>query len=412
MILIILILLLLSASAFFSLTEIAFFSLSSSKIRTFAHSVQPRKLQVAVLIKRSRELLVTIFLLNTIANIALQDVSSDLFSVREEYDWILKVGVPLVLVLLFGELLPKYFGLLYNEQVSCFAAPFYEWFQGISTPLRRAIMHVANFFSRIIFFSMKVEKPMSSDELEHLFESSEQLGIIHKKEAELLESYLALKERLAKDIMTPRSALQVYDIEDHISKLIFLFANEDMTVVPVCKESLDHFLGMVSSRDFLIHKKGLHTAEEVMKLVRKPHFVPETTPVQALQEQFEEHIEAKDLPVMVVDEYGEISGMLTKQNLYDEVVATQECEQEEGVEFEKVGKDTIIAKGTMPLHDVSELFEQELESDYHSVTIGGWLIEKLGTIPQSGATFQEGSLFFRVLSSNPKRIYRIYIQRK
>ena len=245
------ILLFLLASAFCSLSEVAFFSLPASRIRAYRHSQLPRKRQIARLLAQSRELLVTIFLLNTIVNIFVQNISSDLFD-RLGESWLFKVGVPLVLVLIFGELLPKYMGLVYNEQVATFSAPFYEWFQRVTAHIRHYIVHIANFFSRLFFFGMKVEKPLSQAELEHLFETSEDLGIIHKEEVHLLEEVLSLDSRFAKDLMIPRNIMTSYDIEEPLSKLLFYFKEQNLTEVALCRESLDNFIGMVRAIDVLL----------------------------------------------------------------------------------------------------------------------------------------------------------------
>lgn len=404
--LIILILLLTIASAFCSLSEIALFSLSSSKIKSYRHQQDPKKRLIAKLLKQSKSLLVTIFFLNTVVNILVQNITSDLFDPISA-SWELKVGVPLVLVLIFGELLPKYLGLLYNEKISVFAAPFYEWFQSHTSMLRNAITSVANFFSRVLFFYLKVEKPLSQDELEHLLETSEGRGIVHKEEAKLLQGYLSLEGKCAKDLMMPRNTLPYYDIELPLSKLIFLFSEKKLSNVLICRGSIDNFLGLLNAGEFFIKKNQIHTPEDLLKLVYRPFFVPETTSLKLLLEQFE----SRDAKLaIVVDEYGAISGMIPKYDLIAEIAKPVTPLHEMAPEYTRVAKDAIIASGTMPLDDLTELFGQELESVYHPVTIGGYLTEMLGCIPHSGTTYQTGTLFFRILSADNTHIRKVYIQ--
>lgn len=399
------IILLTLASAFCSLSEIAFFSIPASRIKAYRYNLNPRKRQIARLLKQSRSLLVTIFFLNTVVNILVQNLSSDLFD-QPNSSWLLKVGAPLGLILIFGELFPKYLGLLYSEQVSNFAAPFYEWFQNITSPIRHAITRFANFFSRVIFFGMKIEKPLSQDELEHLFQTSEGLGIVQPEEVKLLQGYLSLEGKFAKDVMIPRNRMSFYDVEEPLSKLIFLFSEEDLEEVPMCQDSLDNFIGMVSSCDFLLRKNEMKSGQDILKIIHKPLFVPETTTLKSLLQQFEDR---EKRIALIVDEYGAISGLLSRNDLLNEVAEPSQSVKDEQL-YVKAGKDAIIANGVLPLRDVSELFEQNLMSAYHSVTIGGYLIEKLGIIPQSGATYQEGNLHFRILSADQTRIRKVYIQ--
>jgi putative hemolysin len=405
-ILVFLIIILTIASAFFSLSEIAFFSLPSSKIKAYRHQLDPRKRQIAKLLKQSRSLLVTIFLLNTVVNILVQNTTSDLFDPIAS-SWMLKVGVPLAIILIFGELLPKYIGLLYNEKISEFSAPFYEWVQNAIAPLLNAITQVANFFSRILFFYLKIEKPISQDELEHLLKTSEGRGIVHKEEAKLLQGYLSLEGKFVKDLMQPRNAIDSYDIELPLTKLIFLFSEKLLTEVPVCKGSLDNFLGMLNVIDFFIHRNEIKSGEELCKLLHKPFYVPETTSLKHLLDQFEER---EEKIALVVDEYGAISGLITKYDLIEAISKPILTSQERTADYTKVAKDAIIANGTMPLEDLVNLFGEELESLYHSVTIGGYLTEKLGFIPTAGTTYQEKALFFRILSADHTHIRKVYIQ--
>ena len=163
------IILLTIASAFFSCSEVAFFSLPSAKVRHFQYQLDTRKRLVARILGRSKSLIVTIFMYNTIINVLLQNTSSDLFV----GGWLYKVGIPLVLVLVLGELIPKYYGLIANERLALIFAPFIVWLEWIITPFRIAITSIASYLSRIFFFYLKAEPPLSKDELEHILKSSE-----------------------------------------------------------------------------------------------------------------------------------------------------------------------------------------------------------------------------------------------
>src|SRR5262245_32706593 len=169
---IIAIVLLTLASGFASCSEVAFFSLPSSKVRSFRSHSDPRRRLVAKILGRSKSLLVTIFMYNTIANVLLQNTSSDLFSDTAN-GWILKVGLPLLLVLILGELIPKHLGLIHNERLALHFAPYVEWLEWIITPFRVLLTNIASFASRLVFFFLKAEPALSKEELQHILDSSE-----------------------------------------------------------------------------------------------------------------------------------------------------------------------------------------------------------------------------------------------
>lgn len=405
-ILLIITLLLILASASFSLSEIAFFSLPSSRLRSYRTSLEPRKRQIARLLQDSKGLLVSIFLLNTIANILVQNFTSDFFTGMHN-SFGIKVGVPLALILLFGELIPKYLGLIYNEQVAFYVTPFYTWFQKVSKPIRKVITSIVNVLSRVLFFFLKVEKPLSREELESLIKSQEGKGLIQQEETLLIEGWLVFTQTEVKDIMTPLSEMEGYDVELPLSKLIYFFTEKGNTEVIIYKDSFDQILGILDAKDFFLKRNDIHVSDNLKTILYKPFYVPETTSSKALLQQFETQNESLAL---VVDEYGAISGSISKYALLRTISKEITGQSHEEQDFVKVSHDAIIASGTLTLQELNNYFDQELISEYHSVTIAGWLIEKLGTIAQSGATYIQGPLLFRILSSDPTRIRKVYIQ--
>jgi putative hemolysin len=402
--LILLIILLTLSSSFLSLSEIAFFSLSSAKVKAFRLSENSKKQTISTLLRDAKGLLVTIFFLNTVVNILVQNFSSDLLG-DESQNWLLKVLIPLIVVLVFGELLPKYMGLVYNEQVATFAAPFYDWFQKISYPIRTAIYKVANFFSRILFFYLKVEKQLSKEELNHILETSEGHGLLHGDETKLIKGYTQLEDKQALDMMTPRGIFEAYDISLPLSKLLYLFQEKDLNEVYVYRGSQDQFLGMIRALDFFLHHKKIEKPEDLQPFLYTPLFLPETS---SLKSVFEEFRSQKQTIILTVDEYGTISGVLKKNDMFNSLLKKEASEEKK--DYSQVRANSIIAEGTMTLEKLNELFGQTLKSEYHTVTIGGYLSEKMGLIPQSGKTYQEGDLFFRVLQAEPTKVRKVYIQ--
>ena len=159
-------------SAYFSASETALFSLSSIKIKAYQTNPDPRKQLIAKLVMQPRDLLVTVFMLNTLVNILLQNVASDMFGIDAR--WELTIGVPLALTLIFGEIIPKYIGIQNNVNIAYSVIPSINYFQNILKPLRKLIIYLTLPISRAMFFFLKKEDSISKEELEHVLKKSEE----------------------------------------------------------------------------------------------------------------------------------------------------------------------------------------------------------------------------------------------
>lgn len=397
-----------AASAFCSCTEVALFSLPAAKVRAYRASRDERRRKVAEILSRSKSLIVTIFMYNTIVNVLLQNTSSDIFE-GPNGGWIFKVGLPLFLILFFGELLPKYFGLIYNESLSLKFAPLVVWLEWLITPFRTIVTRLASWLSRLFFFYLKAEPPLSKEELQHILQSSEGKGLLHKAEAELIYGVLYLEEKQVKELMRPRNEMPIYDIDEPISKLIHLFSEQKLSEVAVFKMPEEKMLGIIHARSFFLQAASIETGENLLPYLKKPFFIPETTNCKSLLEQQR----MQDAPcAWVIDEYGTPCGMILEKDLLGYIAGAGRKLPSETREYVKVAKDTIIASGTLALDELRELFDVDLASEFHMVTLGGFLSEKLGAIPQIGTTFEQENLFFRVLSSDPTKVKKVYIQRR
>ncbi len=398
-------------SSALSSSEIALFSLPSNKLKSYRHQLDPKKRLIAKLLTQSKSLLVTIFLLNTIANILVQNLTSDLFP--DDGNWQLKVGVPLFLILIFGELLPKYLGLLYNESISLATAPIYNVVQRMTKPLRHVITEFADFFSRILFFFLKAEKPLSADELEHALLASQNAGLIHKDELAFIQGYLSLEERRVKDLMIPRQDVSFYNKALPLTKLIFLLKQHSEVLICIaneegsCASGQEQIIGTICAKDYFTHREQIHHQDDLAKIIRTPFFIPETSPIKILLQAL---LQQQKQMAVVVDEYGAFSGLIRREELA-EILTKEAAPKEASIEYTRVSSDAIIAHSKMALQDLRDLYDVHLVSKHHAVTVGGYLTEILGSIPKTGETVQNEGLFFRILGAEPTHVTKIYIQR-
>ncbi len=401
-IIIVVIVLLIACSAFVSLSEIALFSLPAGRIRSYRNHTDPKKRLVSTLLSKPKSLLVTLFLINTVLNILVQNVSSDLFS---ESGWMTKVGFPLMLVLIFGEILPKYLGLLYSDFFSYVAAPVCDLLQRITKPIREVLTRFTDFSSRLVFFFLKAEMPLSDNELHHALKGSMEKGLLHKEEVEFIKGYLELEGLEVKDLMIPKSEIPYYDIELPLSKLHFLFTKQPEVLV--CKGHVDNVIGILDVKTYFMHKNEILSSQDLTDFVQIPYFVPETSSSKQL---LQNSVVKNKKTVVAVDEYGVICGLVQRDDLVKEIIK-QKTSDKKREDFSFVSKDAIVTTGKLSLQQVRDLFGASLISEYHSVTVGGYITEQLGAIPKSGETLTRDCLFFRILAASPTHVLKVYIQK-
>lgn len=398
---------LLMLSGFFSSSETALFSLSSTKVKAYRTSDDGTSRLIAQLLDKPKDLLVTIFMLNTLVNILVQNVTSSLSG--PDGGWGFKVVLPFVLLVFLGEIIPKYVGLQRNVTVAHLTVRGVNFFQNLLEPIRRWTVAITAPVSRAMFFYLSREKSISRDELKHVLKTSQEHGVLDPQEAELAWGYINLQDASVREVMRPREDMLYYNVHDPISKLQYLLIDQEVTRVPVCDRDLEHVLGIMSANTFFLHQADLMDKEVDLKpYLSRAEFVPESMDAKVLLRRLEEKNAEMAL---VVDEYGAIAGLITYEDLVEVLIGEINDLRDKGALYTRAGKNEIIANGKMELAEFNELFDVELESLNNMVTIGGWLTERLGTIPKSGVKCEFDGFIFHVLSAEPTHIRKLYIRK-
>lgn len=393
-------------SATFSASETAHFSLSPMKIRDYGQDVNPRKRLIARLLRSPLELLVTILMINVLVNILIQNTTSHIFGTQSS--WLLTVGVPLVITLVFGEIIPKTLALSHNAKFAYFIAPLINTARKILGPLRKALTIFTSFMTKCLFFFLKKEKKITQDELKHALKAGTQRGILNTREASLMQGYIYLSHKSVNEFKRPREEIIFYNITDPLSQLEHLLVDQEVSRLPVIDQDLDHILGIISVRNYFLQKEKLSSSQDLLPFLMKPYFVPESMPAKNLLR----HLDNKSKSMaMVVDEYGAISGLITQEDLIEAVVGEIADQRDQKMRFTPAGKDAIIASGKLELTEFETIFDVALPSSGNMVTINGWLIEKMEKLPRAGEKLTHSGFFFHILASDPHRIRRIYIRK-
>jgi len=353
-----------------------------------------------------REVLVTILMLNVLSNILVQNTVANLF---ERYDsWGLKVGLPLALTLIFGELLPKSLAMPNNTTLAPKVAPVISAVAYGLGPIRRQLTRITSFISRFFFIIIRDEVEISPAALQLVLKTSEESGVLLKQERQLVGGALDLLQTKVLERMRPREEVLFYDIQEPLSVLISLFVEKQITRVPVCDGDLENLKGILTTRQFFLSQNIIHISADLLPILRKPYYVPETTRAWTLLNTMRDRGESL---AMVVDEYGSISGLITQEDLIEGVVGEISDSRDVKSSYTRSGEDVIIASGKLELSDFADIFGVELESKENIVTLGGWLTEQMGTIPQTGAKYATDQFLFYVLAADPNRVRRIYVRK-
>lgn len=394
------------ASSLFSLSQIALFSLSTGELRLYTQSPDARKQMVARLVSKPRDLLVTLLFCDIAANILVQNTAANIFG--EYSSWLLKVGVPLLVTLLLGEILPKTLALPFNAPIAYHVAPIIQLFQKLLAPVRWLTTSIATYLSRLVFFFLKKEENLSKEELTVLLKSSEHHGLLTKEEAQLVQGYLSLSQVSVKERMRPRDEIIFFSLSEPLPTLEALFVNQECSRIPICQGELQNILGILSAQEFFLHQNTIKEGKDLVPLLKRPYYVPETIPARTLLRHF---FNKKEEMGIVVDEYSSVVGIITEEDLYEIVVGDITDRRDIKLHYTPAGKDVIITSGKFELVEFEELFQTKLPSGNNMVTVGGWLTEQLGEIPKSGTKFVWGKFLFQILAADPNRIRRIYIRR-
>lgn len=392
-------------SGFISLSQIALFSIPTSLISHYKRSKSVKQKRVALLLSHPHHLLITLIFLDIGVNIGIQNCVANLAGANASL--LSTVGLPLALTLVLGEILPKAVALPYNIQIARYVAPIVQVFITVLSPLLHWAIIGINYIIQKMLPARKLDI-IQPQELKAVLKSCKNFGLISQDESHLLFGYLSLGDCCVKERMKPRQDVLFYDIQTPIENLYQLFADQHCSRVPVCNDNLQNLLGICTAKALLLHEKPIESPNELLSLLCKPYYMPETISAKTALC----HLAANEETLgMIIDEYGSIEGLITQNDLFEIVSGEIIDEREERVLYTMSGKDIIIAAGALELSEFAEVFHVDLPTYNNSATLGGWLTEQIGSIPSTGAKLSWNNFIFQVLDAAPNCVRRVYVRR-
>ena len=392
-------------SAYFSATETAFSSASTTRLKTLAEKGNARAALACELLEQYDRLLSTILIGNNIVNIATASIGTVLF-VRHYGDAgaTISTVVVTVVVLIFGEISPKSIAKDCAERFAMFSAPILRVLIWVLLPLNLLFSLWKKLLAKM--FRLNGESKMSQEELLMLVDEVQQDGSIDKSEGELLRNAIGFSEQQAKDILIHRVDLAALPVTASREEAAALFTATKYSRLLVYQDSIDHILGTIHRKDFYIGC-GV-TDKPIAELLSPAIFVPENEPISLLLKKMQQ---GKTHVAVVVDEYGGTCGIVTMEDILEELVGEiwDEHEQEE-VPIRKTAEGTWLVDASMDFDDFAAFFH--LKTDSEMVSVSGWVMECCGGVPESGDRFTYDDLDVFVTRVDNHRIEELRVVRR
>lgn len=396
---------LLGISSFFSASETALMSLSKIKIRHMKEENVKDADVVSKLIEKPNKLLGAILVGNNVVNIGASAIATSLFiGLFEENGAAIATAFMTILVLIFGEITPKSLAAQNSETVSLKVSKIISIVVVVLSPIVFVFNYISKFIIKLFGGNPDAHQPfITEEELRTMVDVSHEEGVLEVKEKEMIQNVFEFGDLQAKDAMIQRTDVIGVDVESTYEELVETFQEDHFSRMPIYEESIDDIIGILNVKDLAFVDKNKDTFD-IGKYMRDPYY---TFEFKKITELFQEMREEKVHMAIVLDEYGGTAGIITIEDLIEEIVGDIEDEyDEEDDEIKIINEDEYVIDGSTRINIVNETIGTNLESEEFE-SIGGVLIGELGRLPEEGEAVEFDNIKFVVESLDKNRIKSI-----
>lgn len=402
----IILIILLMLSAFFSSAETALTTVNRIRIRSLADDGSKRAKTVLKITDNSGKMLSAILIGNNIVNVAAASITTSLAYSLGGSAVAIANAVITIAILLFGEITPKTTATIHAEKLALIYAPIISIFMKIMTP----VIFIINGLSNAVLLLLRIDpnaknQTMTENELRTIVDVSHEDGVIESDEKEMIYNVFDLGDAKAKDVMVPRVHVTFADVNTTYEELIEIFREDKFTRLPIFEDSTDNVIGTINMKDLLLfdNTKEFH----IRDILREAYFTYE---YKNISELLVEMREASFNIAIVLDEYGDTAGLITLEDILEEIVGEIHDEYDENEEdfIKEIGEREYMIEGSTNLDDLNDRLDLQLESeDYDS--LGGFIIEHLDRLPEEGDSITtEDGLRLVVESLDKNRIESVH----
>ena len=400
-------------SAFFSSSETALTALGDARVRHLVDTAGWRGAMLKLWQRHPDRILSTLLLGNTLVNVGLGSLTAVIaHDLGMDRGLAVVTGLTTVIVLIFGEITPKTFAKRHATGAALGLIPIVVLFYWVLWPFAWLFVQIPRGIARAMGLGEPVAESVTSQELEYLIEQGARHGSLDETKEQLLSSVLAFTEALVKEIMIPRTQVVALDEGATFDEVMKLVEETELSRIPVYRGSLDEVVGVLYVKLLLVDvRKGIDPARfQLAKYLRPPFFVPEVMKVSKLLKEMQRR---KTHLAVVVDEFGGTSGIVTLEDVVEEIVG--EIHDESDVEEKRIkvlSDGVVVADGNVPLRELEEHLGVDFPEGGDYETLGGFLTATAGRVPPTGSLVVWGGLTFTVKQADDRRVLKVEIARK
>ena len=408
-------------NAFFSCTEMAVVSVNKNRMGMLAEKGNKKAKLILKLLEEPTNFLSTIQVAITLSGFFASASAATNFSFVVE-NWLNPFNIPytkeisLVLVtvvlsfftLVFGELVPKRVALQRAESIALFSVKIVYLISKIVLPFIKLLSFSTNLVLKILGVNLEnIEEKVSEEEIKSLIEVGQRHGVFNETEKEMITSVLSFDNKIAREIMIPRKNVYSINIDTPLTNYLDELLEEKHSRIPVYQGDKDNIVGILYLKDFIVeaHKNGFENVN-ISSIMKKPYFVLENKNIDVLFKEFQKR---KIFMAILVDEYGSFVGIVTMEDIIEEVMGNiQDVYDEEDPLLEKLSEYTYLVDGFYSLNDLNSKLGLKIDNDDFD-TVSGFVIDLIGRIPEENEKLQVNykNLSFQILSVKEKCIDKI-----
>lgn len=398
-------------SGFFSSSETAYASLNKIRIKSYADNGN-KKAKTAIEIANDFERMISAILIgNNVVNIAASSIATVIATniLGENYGPVVSTVVMTILVLIFGEVLPKCYGKQNSESIALNSGGILKLLIKLFSPFIFILVKLQSYVIKLTSKNKEAEPSITEEELMYIIENVEEEGVLNEDESELVQSALEFNDITVKEVLTHRVDIVAVDINDGIDEIVDTVIKERFSRIPVYDKTIDKIVGILRTRD-LLEAKVLGKEIILKDLMSKPIYVHKTKKISELLNEFKRD---KNHIAIVTDDYGGTMGIVTMEDMLEELVGEIWDEDEIAVkDIIQTSENSYIVIGDTSISDFEEEFdinEKDIDTDYDYVS--GWVLEMLGHIPEVGEVFTFNDLKITVIEMNDNRVVKLKVDR-
>ncbi len=401
-------LVLLILSAFYSAAETALTTVSEIKLNTLAEAGDKKAKRVLKLLEKKSKMLSAILIMNNVVNLS----ASALVTTLTARIWpgfvAVATGILTLVILIFGEINPKTIATIHNESLSLHFSGVVSVTMKVLTPVIFIVDKLSRLFLKILRVDPeKAKSVLTENEIRTILDASHEEGVIETGEREMIDNVFDFGDSLAKDVMIPRIEMTCVNVDASYWELKEQFEVHKYTRIPVYEESTDNIIGIINMKDVLFYEDINNF--NIRNVMREANFTVELKKTSELMvEMRQNHISM----ILVLDEYGDTVGLITLEDLLEEIVGEirDEFDEDEEDLIREVGEREYLVDGSLKIDDINNALDLDLNSENYD-SIGGMIIEKLERVPEVGDTVElDDGTVLTVVQMDKNHIERIRME--